>query len=55
MNFTHIRYFLMTAQEASFSRAAERLHITQQTLSGQIAALEKELAAGCLSAMFPWN
>lgn len=45
MNFTHIRYFLMTAQEASFSRAAERLHITQQTLSGQIAALEKEL--GC--------
>lgn len=45
MNFNHIRYFLMTAQEASFSRAAQRLHITQQTLSGQIAALEKEM--GC--------
>ena len=45
MNFNTIRYFLMTAQEASFSRAADRLYITQQTLSGQIAALEKEL--GC--------
>lgn len=45
MNFTTIRYFLMTAQEASFSRAAQKLHITQQTLSGQIGTLEKEL--GC--------
>lgn len=45
MNFNTIRYFLMTAQEKSFSRAADRLHITQQTLSGQIAVLEKEL--GC--------
>lgn len=45
MNFTNIDYFLMTAQERSFSHAAEKLHVTQQTLSGQIAAMEREL--GC--------
>ncbi len=43
MNFQNINYFLATASERSFTRAAEKLHITQQTLSGQIAALEREL------------
>ncbi len=43
MNFQNINYFLATATERSFTRAAEKLHITQQTLSGQIAALEREL------------
>lgn len=38
-------YFAMVAHERSFTRAAQRLHITQQTLSAHIAALEKEL--GC--------
>lgn len=45
MNFLNIHYFLMVAQERSFTRAAERLYITQQTLSAQIAAIEQEL--GC--------
>ncbi len=45
MNFTNIDYFLMTVQERSISHAAEKLHVTQQTLSGQIAAMEREL--GC--------
>ena len=36
-------YFLTVAQERSVSRAAQTLHVTQPTLSRQIAALEKEL------------
>ena len=40
MNFSSMDYFVMVARERSFSRAAERLHITQQTLSAHIAKLE---------------
>lgn len=43
MNFTDIQYFLIAAEEMSFTRAAERLHITQQSLSGRIAKLEQQL------------
>ena len=43
MNFSSMDYFVMVARERSFSRAAERLHITQQTLSAHIAKLEQEL------------
>lgn len=45
MNFQNIEYFLCTERERSFTQAAQKLHVTQQTLSGQIAALEREL--GC--------
>lgn len=45
MNFSNIEYFIATMEELNITRAANRLHITQQTLSAQIAALEKEL--GC--------
>lgn len=43
MNFSSMEYFEALAQERSFTRAAERLHITQQSLSSHIAKLEKEL------------
>ena len=36
-------YFLVVAREENFTRAAEQLHVTQPTLSGQIADLEQEL------------
>lgn len=42
MNFLSMDYFVTLAQERNFTRAAEKLHITQQTLSAHIAALEKE-------------
>ncbi len=45
MNFLPMDYYLAVAEEKSISRAARRLHITQQTLSAHMAALEKEL--GC--------
>ena len=45
MNFQSIDYILMTAQERSMSKAADKLHISQQTLSAHIASVEQEL--GC--------
>ena len=43
MNFRILRYFLNVAREQSFTKAAEQLHITQPTLSRQLASLEEEL------------
>ena len=43
MNFATMDYFVALAEELSFTRAAERLSVTQQTLSAHIANLEREL------------
>lgn len=43
MNLQTMEYFSVLARERSFTRAAEALHITQQSLSGHIAAVEQEL------------
>jgi LysR family cyn operon transcriptional activator len=39
----HLRYFDAIAETQNFTRAAERLHVTQSTLSHQIKQLEEEL------------
>ena len=43
MNFLHLKYFLLVAEELNITRAAERLYISQQSLSNHISNLEKEL------------
>lgn len=53
MNFSSMEYFTVLAQERSFTRAAERLHITQQSLSSHIAGMEKELGSRLLVRHIP--
>ena len=43
MEIRVLRYFLAVVREESISRAAEVLHITQPTLSRQIAQMEEEM------------
>ena len=45
MNFTSLTYFITLVQERTFTHAARRLHVTQQTLSAHIAQLEREIGA----------
>ena len=43
MNLRHLEHWLALADTGSFSRAAEKLHITQSALSRSIQALEEDL------------
>ncbi len=43
MNIDHIRTFLEIAATGNFNRAAERLHVTQSTVSARVKSLEDRL------------
>lgn len=43
LNFKHLHYFWVVAQEGSITRAAERLGVAVQTISGQLSLLERQL------------
>lgn len=43
MNFKHLRYFWAVAKHGGIAKASESLHLTPQTISGQISQLESEM------------
>jgi len=48
MELRQLEYFVAVAEERSFTRAAERVHISQSGVSAQIRQLERELGAELL-------
>ncbi len=48
LNFKHLRYFMIVAQEGSIVRACEKLNLTPQTISGQLKQLEQTLGVALL-------
>ncbi len=53
MNFSSMEYFIALAEERSFTRAAQRLMVTQQTLSAHIAGMERELGVRLVNRTVP--
>jgi len=42
INYKHLHYFWVIAKAGGIARASERLHLTSQTISGQLRALSNE-------------
>lgn len=43
LNFKHLRYFWMVAKSGSIARASKQLHLTPQSISGQLSEFETAL------------
>ena len=41
LNYSHLHYFWVVAREGSIAKAAESLHVTPQTISGQLKLLDE--------------
>ena len=55
MELRVLRYFLAVVREESITHAANLLHITQPTLSRQLAQMEEEMGVQAVSARHPQN
>ena len=49
INYKHLHYFWVVAKQGGIARASERLHLTPQTISGQISQLEDSIGAALFS------
>jgi LysR family transcriptional activator of nhaA len=49
LNYKHLHYFWVVAKAGSIARASERLHLTPQTISGQISMFEEVLGSKLFS------
>ncbi|NOZ09922.1 MAG: transcriptional activator NhaR [Gammaproteobacteria bacterium] len=49
INYKHLHYFWVVAKEGGIARASERLHLTPQTISGQLSLLEDNLGEALLT------
>jgi len=49
INYRHLHYFWVVAKEGSLSRAAARLGVAVQTISAQLAQLERDLGMALLA------
>ena len=43
LNYNHLYYFYAVATDGSIAKASNRLHLTPQTISGQISAFESQM------------
>ena len=41
INYKHLHYFWVVAKQGGIARAGEQLHLTPQTISGQVNLLEE--------------
>jgi DNA-binding transcriptional LysR family regulator len=48
MELRQLEYFIAVAEEANFTRAAERVHISRSGVSAQIRQLEHDLGASLI-------
>ncbi len=48
LNYKHLRYFWMVAKTGSIARAAQQLHLTPQSISGQLTDFEATLGVKLL-------
>lgn len=49
INYKHLHYFWVVAKQGSIARASEQLHLTPQTISGQLSLLEEQLGEALFS------
>ena len=50
LNYHHLRYFWAVAREGGVTRASQKLHISQPTVSAQLRELEQALVFTLLGA-----
>ena len=54
MELRQLEYFVAVAEEANFTRAAQRVHVSQSGVSAQIRQLERDLGATLSTGRAGW-